>query len=728
MAKLRPRARIVRTIGDQLISGPEAALIELVKNAYDADSPYVKIKITPPENGDWESGSSSITVSDAGHGMSANDLLEKWLEPATNDKVTRKTSPTKNRRMLGAKGVGRFATARLGNKLELESTTATSESNFETSLMKVDWQHFEQAKYLDEVDIEINTIAPADKPGVTLRISDLKDTWSERKLVNLIKELRRLASPLSSQESDFKIHLDISKFEKNAHKFNGLDLLINPFDENPSTEAEQVIRPLSIENLFHYMLEGEFGSDGAFTGTFLNDRGDKVKHTLHLPASKLFPEEDNCGPVKVRLNIYDRESDAIQSLFQGLGFGALGRVESRKLLNENIGVGIYRDGFRIRPYGDAETDWLELERMRVQNPSKKLGLNQLAGIVTIDDERISGLIERSSREGLEHNGSFARLKRQIAELLSHVESIRQDFRERAGLSRKPSGSTSDVHHTSTMEATAKAIAELPTIYRDKVEKAFIRETTALKTAIEDLETYQQALISHSSLGLVITQVLHDGRRYLSDISTRSEEIVNDSPRLLEESDFGNYIRTNLPENAKNILSSAGGLSSLFRSLNPVSGKKRGAPNKQDIVGTINRCLKLFAKDFKTEKINVDFDPPNKNIYFLGHDGDLMAALLNLLDNATHWLSTSPSDNRNITIQTREQEKYHQIIVSNNGPIIDERYIPKLFNAGFSLKPEGSGIGLAIAREALRASKADLAFDDSAENTTFIIEMVASKND
>jgi signal transduction histidine kinase len=728
MAKLRPRARIVRTIGDQLISGPEAALIELVKNAYDADSPYVKIKISPPKNGDWQTESSSIVVSDAGHGMSANDLLEKWLEPATNDKVTRKISPSKNRKMLGAKGVGRFATARLGKNLELESTISDSNTTFETSLMKVDWQHFEKAKYLDEVDIEINTVIPANKSGVTLRISELKDNWSERKLINLIKELRRMASPLSSQESEFKIYLDISEFKESIHDFNGLDLLINPFDKTPSTDNEQIITPLSIENLFHYKLEGEFSSDGAFSGTFLNDRGDRVKHELTLPASKLFPEEDSCGPVKIRLNIYDRESDAIQSLFRGLGFGALGRIESRKLLNENIGVGIYRDGFRIRPYGDAETDWLELERMRVQNPSKKLGLNQLAGIVTIDDERISGLIERSSREGLEHNGSFARLKRQIAELLSHVESIRQDFRERSGLSRKPAGSTTDVHSSSTMEATAKAIAELPTIYRDKVEKAFIRETTALKTAIEDLETYQQALISHSSLGLVITQVLHDGRRYLSDISTRSEEIVNDSPRLLEKSDFGNYIRTNLPENAKNILSSAGGLSSLFKSLNPVSGKKRGAPNKQDIIGTINRCLKLFAKDFKTEKISINFDHTNKNIYFLGHDGDLMAALLNLLDNATHWLSTLPSDNRHITIQTREQDKYHQIIVSNNGPTIDERYIPKLFNAGFSLKPEGSGIGLAIAREALRASKADLAFDDSAEETTFIIEMVALKND
>lgn len=723
MAKLRPRARIVRTIGDQLISGPEAALIELVKNAYDADSPSVTIKITPPQYGNWEKEHSQILVSDTGHGMSTSDLLEKWLEPATNDKVDRKTSPSKHRKMLGAKGVGRFATARLGKILKLKSTVTDNEGNLTSSLMKVDWRLFEEAKYLDEVDIEIHQICPDSATGVTLEITELKDAWTEKKLIALIRELRRIASPLYSSKTDFKIFLDISEFTSTVHGFNGQDLLLNPFDKKSHKDLENEVIPLSLENIYHYMLEGEFSPDGAFSGNFINQRGDRKKHQLILPATKISLEEDSCGSVKVKLNIYDREGDAIQELFSGLGFGALGRIDSRKLLNENIGIGIYRDGFRIRPYGDAETDWLELERMRVQNPSKKLGLNQLAGTVTIDDESFSGLIERSSREGLEHNGSFSRLKRLIAELLSHVEAIRQDFRERAGISRKTVGGTSTVHNNSNMEATAKAISELPSAYREKVEKAFIKETTALKTAIEELETYQQALISHSSLGLVITQVLHDGRRYLSNITTRSEELVKDSPRLLEKTEYGEYLRSNLPDTASIILSSASGLNSLFKSLNPVSGKKRGAPKPLNIIETIKRCLKLFEKDFNKENINTSFNYNDDALYFIGHDGDLMAALLNLIDNSVHWLSTIDSNSKEISIAIRQPDKYIQIIVSNNGPTIDERYIHKLFNAGFSLKPEGSGIGLAIAREALRASKADLAFDDKAEQTTFIIEMV-----
>ena len=98
MARLRPRARIIRTIGDQLISGPEAALIELVKNAYDADSPSVRITIEPPGEmvlgqGDERTAGGLIRVVDTGHGMSPADVVGKWFEPATNDKVERRLNP-----------------------------------------------------------------------------------------------------------------------------------------------------------------------------------------------------------------------------------------------------------------------------------------------------------------------------------------------------------------------------------------------------------------------------------------------------------------------------------------------------------------------------------------------------------------------------------------------------------------------------------------------------------
>ena len=125
MATLKPRARIIRTIGDQLISGPEAAVIELVKNSYDADSSTVEIKLSPPTTL-YPAG--RVLVTDHGHGMTYEDIEGKWFEPASDNKVQRQISP-RGRIMLGAKGIGRFAAARLGSQLALESVPALITTN-----------------------------------------------------------------------------------------------------------------------------------------------------------------------------------------------------------------------------------------------------------------------------------------------------------------------------------------------------------------------------------------------------------------------------------------------------------------------------------------------------------------------------------------------------------------------------------------------------------------------
>src|ERR1700739_3242388 len=100
--RFRPRARIIRTIGDQLISGPEAAVIELVKNAYDADASFVSIKFKPP----LEVGKGRIIVVDDGIGMTLSDIEHKWMEPATASKSTARLSPIRGRKVMGSKGIG----------------------------------------------------------------------------------------------------------------------------------------------------------------------------------------------------------------------------------------------------------------------------------------------------------------------------------------------------------------------------------------------------------------------------------------------------------------------------------------------------------------------------------------------------------------------------------------------------------------------------------------------
>lgn len=728
--RLRPRARIIRTIGDQLISGPEAALIELVKNAYDADSPSVRISITPPGSLQEGRKPGEITVVDSGHGMSADDLLRKWFEPATTDKIERRISPD-GRRLLGAKGVGRFATARLGRFLHLRCTSKHPGRALEVSELDVDWQDFETSQYLDEVDIDIQTSAGqrSDRTGVSLKISELRDAWTKGQLELLVRELRRLASPNDARESGFRIFLDLSGFTVAGHGFDGQALVSGIFgtvqDGQQVTRDPTEIRPFTLGNVFHYRVEGEFDAEGAFSGRFINQRADGQVQTLSIPAPDIGDGEQPCGPVNLTLNVYDREPDAIVDLFRRLGLTSIGRLDARKVLDENIGVGIYRSGFRIRPYGDAESDWLELESKRVQNPSQKLGLNQVWGIVKIADEADSGLVERSSREGLEHNGNFERLKRLIADMMTRIEALRVDFRGMVGLSRKQEGDTDSIRGQAGLHATARAIAALPPKYRDKVQRALKQESAALKTSLDELEAYQHKLATQSSLGLVVSQVLHDGRRFLGDITTRSKELADGAPRLLEHSDFGAHFRSAFGKNARSIQDSAGQLTKLFRALDPLASRKRGRPKSLDPMEVVERCLGLFKDGITATGItihrNVQVDLPKVTVY----EADLMAAILNIVDNAVHWLGTSPTKPRELRVKVTHSKRWVRVALSNNGPVIDELLAKNLFKPGFTLKPEGSGLGLAIAREAIQASKGKVLYDPQAAETTFIIEMQRS---
>ncbi|MDR2409857.1 MAG: ATP-binding protein, partial [Bacteroidales bacterium] len=142
--KIRPAGRHLLTIGSDLIQDSYAAVIELVKNAYDADSPDVSIKFQAvPGKKEYE-----FIISDHGHGMSLGTIKGKWLVPSTNDKLERQISPS-GRIMQGSKGIGRYAAAILGNRLFLETVAENGEMN----TLTINWEDFKNAEFLDDVPI-----------------------------------------------------------------------------------------------------------------------------------------------------------------------------------------------------------------------------------------------------------------------------------------------------------------------------------------------------------------------------------------------------------------------------------------------------------------------------------------------------------------------------------------------------------------------------------------------
>lgn len=211
--KIRPAGRHILTIGRDLIQDCYAAVVELVKNAYDADSPDVKIEFRATSN---QTGY-SIVIADHGHGMSRDTVINKWMVPSTPDKRDRRRSPS-GRIMQGRKGVGRYAASILSVEMLLETVTAEGEK----TIALVNWNDFEAAQYLDDVEILIETTTVSESAGTRLTMTgdnNLLAEWGQQQFDKLRFELKKLISPVSvvlnekhNGGDEFRIYLTVAGF------------------------------------------------------------------------------------------------------------------------------------------------------------------------------------------------------------------------------------------------------------------------------------------------------------------------------------------------------------------------------------------------------------------------------------------------------------------------------------------------------------------------------------
>lgn len=409
----------------------------------------------------------------------------------------------------------------------------------------------------------------------------------------------------------------------------------------------------------------------------------------------------------------------------GLVFSDFGLRGARTLLSEGTGVAIYRSGFRIRPYGEPDNDWLHLESRRVQNPSKRLGHSQVSGSIYVGSEQESNLIERSSREGLETNSAFDRLIKLITNILVIIEQKRFDFRAKAGISRKPEKNIDKARNIASLDTIVKAVSRLSPAEQKPILLRIEKESQALTKTLDEIEEYQKLLESRAALGMVVGQVIHDGRTFLEPIISSAKSIIDNAPYILEKSKKGELVRKYYPTYGQAIQTGAKGLSSLFKSLDPISGRKIGRPIAFELNKVIESSLNLVSEELIENDITVN-NFVEGNVILYGYQGDLQHTILNIFKNAIFWLSTHKENIKEICLSVNTNGNMAQLTISNNGPVIDDKDTESIFEAGFTLKSEGHGLGLAIAREACRHSKGELYLSSNYPDTKFTIEFPIEK--
>jgi signal transduction histidine kinase len=705
--RFRPRARIIRTIGDQLISGPEAAVIELVKNAYDADATSVTLKFFPP----LQAGRGRITVQDDGHGMTLSDIQDKWMEPATTSKVGSRRSPGSKRVMMGYKGIGRFAAAKLGGRMALNSISEREGERIEVLIPELDWSIFDGDTYLSDIAIDFYIEPTTGPTGTLLEILDLSETWTEAKINRLLLELRRLISPLQQHgDADaFDIFLDLSECTVATAGFDGRELLgPGNLDTVNGEKAADLfkVQPFPLLTACDYELTGAFDAGGAFTGTFRNRRAGTGPETVELTAA-LEGEEEPCGPFGVRLFLFDREAETIKNTMKEAGLGDLTATRARQILDEIAGVAIYRSGFRIRPYGDPDNDWLTLDRRRVQNPSLHIGHNQVAGYVTVEDQETSRLEERSSREGFEQNGAFRRLTRLVELLLTRVvEPKRFQFRSKAGISRTKNVTYDEVRQLSELKKLRVLARKFEPAERVEAEALIDAQSSLLTSRIDQLEDRARVLEAKSSLGAILAEVLHEGTQPAAYVAATGARLRGLYPDLLGvRGPRVDAAKSEFEKKLPLVAESGAKLVTLFRNLKPLAGGRRGPPKAFNLVSTIRSAIDLFLN----HGVSIQIDNPDKVTDMIGYPEDLATALVNLVGNSIYWLADARTPEPAIRISLKALPAEAAILVEDNGPGVKEEFAESIFDVAFSLRQGGTGLGLNIAREALARSDGTLAF-------------------
>lgn len=402
IVNFKTNAQLKSIIGSELITDDNIAVLELVKNAFDAGSEKSVISFyNLIDNDDHNllknlssnislsptSYTSSISILDYGCGMNENDITEKWLNIAYSEK--KDDGQRYDRILAGNKGIGRFSCDRLGRFLTLYSKKA-GEPYFK---LFIDWALFDIKNVEDytiqSIPLKLSTISESQfisetncnglDHGTLLLMSMLRATWNKDKILRLRRELEKFINPNQNfTKTKFDIYIQARDFPNDSNENH---LQVNGIVKN------KIFDQLNFRTT---SISANLDNNGEVLTTTLKDRGIEI---FTLKEKNIFSKLKNIDINIYYLNSYAKVYFKRQTGVRSVDFGS---------------IFLFINGFRVPPYGDSGDDWLGLEVRKGQGQRRFLGTREIVGRIEINENNNDFEII-SNRAGIFHNEAFYQL-------------------------------------------------------------------------------------------------------------------------------------------------------------------------------------------------------------------------------------------------------------------------------------------------------------------------------
>ena len=556
---------VIRQLGAELVTDQVTALMELIKNSYDADANYVKVTIETDgvlleDNLFHKNHKGYIVVDDDGFGMDRSTILKSWLIISYSNKREVngiKPKTPKGRTPLGDKGLGRLSTQRLADICEI----FTKKKEGETLHVGFDWNDFDKATKLSDVNVDFQKATLNKKEGTKLVLLNLSDekAWEGTNLERFKALLCQLISPYQ-ENRPFQVYLQINGESVNLdqeseklHKLSLADIQFNYQDESFSWHADISMRKL-IGNDFDTYEKLVLADNGKrFLDSFFNDKKGrasnfrrdvddvwlKVEHTFSLasifdPKSLFNTKEHDPGNFFGRIQEFTFQKNSKSEDWWSALYATFDQYKS--FIEPQKGIKIYRNGFAIRPYGINSNDWLKLGASWTGG-SSYYGLrpDNVVGYVSIDEGVNSHLKDKTDREGLIENdysrAFFGLLDYFIKAVNREFENLRRfynDFRKEMVQDNHKVKSMSDAFNAIQEQATKGT--EISKSY-DEVQKKF-----------ETIKKHVQKVVRSEKDGLFAQSedsLSHQTLQEVSELMENSQSILFQANEVLRNSVYLN---------------------------------------------------------------------------------------------------------------------------------------------------------------------------------------------